>query len=292
MKHETPSFRMIVQDGHLVPAAAWDQERLSTYRNRSTVNVHITQQKNRKLERKYWSILGRVVAQCPVHQRTAEDLHKAIRLKLGIVDAYWTIDGRLRVEVKSTSTMEDQEYTAFYEEAMALLEDITGVNPETLSAESADVGEDEDPETPVAPHAAGEGSDGDPQATPPATHVVAAEPSLSPESGEEAGTPEAREEPDAAPASNSLSADDRTWLIQTAKMLWAATGVGEQDVLKNQMAGIRENLTPATISKAVRDKANAVNAKCKLVCFGEASAADTLALIAGIAGCEPKDLTT
>ncbi|MER9355506.1 hypothetical protein NKI61_19750, partial [Mesorhizobium sp. M0514] len=157
--NEAPAFRMIVENGHLVPAAAWEQERLSTYRNRSTVNVQITQVKNRKLERKYWSILHQVIKNCPVKQRTAEDLHKAIRLKLGIVDAFFTVDGKLRVDLKSTTGMDDPEYTAFYEEAMVLLQDITGVNPETLSAESADVGEDEiqDPSGAVAPSLDGQG---------------------------------------------------------------------------------------------------------------------------------------
>jgi hypothetical protein len=138
-----------------------------------------------------------------------------------------------------------------------------------------------------------EGSDGDPQGTPPA-QAVAAEP-LHQESGEQE-----EEAPDAtgpepahgeqAASSSDLTPEDRDWLKQTARMLWAATGVGEQDVLKNQMTGIRDNLTPATISKAARDKANSINSRCKLVCFGEASAADTLALIAGIAGCEPKEI--
>lgn len=126
---------------------------------------------------------------------------------------------------------------------------------------------------------------------------VAADNSLSQESGEaEEEAPEtlAPDKPahgEQAASSSELSAEDRDWLKQTASMLWAATGVGEQDVLKNQMAGIRDNLTPAGISQAARAKANSINAKCKLVCFGEASAADTLALIAGIAGCEAKDIT-
>jgi hypothetical protein len=136
-----------------------------------------------------------------------------------------------------------------------------------------------------------EGSDGD--APRPNTPDVAAAPIEPAEAADqEAGEPEADHGDTAAPASDLITPADRDWLKQTARMLWAATGVGEQDVLKNQMAGIRDNLTPAGISKAARDKANTINAKCKLVCFGEASAADTLALIAGIAGCEAKDITT
>lgn len=139
-----------------------------------------------------------------------------------------------------------------------------------------------------APPASDEGSDDAPSPKP---SVVAADPSLSPESGPTDGGIEAPVEPDALP-SVIPSDEDRAWLKLVAKMLWAATGVGEQDVLKRQMAGIRENHTPANINDTARAKANSINAKCKLVCFGEASAVDVLPLIAGIAGCDLKDITT
>lgn len=204
MKHEAPAFRMIVQDLSLVPAAAWDQERLSTYRNRSIVNVHITQEKNRKLERKYWAILGEVIKSCPIKQRTKEDLHKAIRLKLGVVDAYFTFGGHLRVEVKSTSTMDDPEYQQFYEEAMALLHKETGVDPEQLSANSPDVGEDEQEPPSAAPSTEDAGSDGS-QALPRQPQAVAADPS-EPASGGPAPADEveAREEPGASSAGEHI----------------------------------------------------------------------------------------
>lgn len=100
---------------------------------------------------------------------------------------------------------------------------------------------------------------------------------------------EVEAEPKAA-ASIDLSEADLAWLKQTAKMLWAATGVNEIDTLRSQMTGVRENYTPAEISKAARDRGMSIFAKCKLVCFGEADAADTLEYIAGIAGCETKEI--
>jgi hypothetical protein len=157
----------------------------------------------------------------------------------------------------------------------------------------------------VAP-SSDEGSGG-PQPSPDAQTVAAAQPmsqnSASIDEGKrdkepaeaadpEAGEPEAADSQSAAPASDLITPADRDWLKLVVKMLWAATGIGEQDVLKNQMAGIRENLTPETIGDQARAKANSINTKCKLVCFGEASAADVLALIAGIAGCDVKDVTT
>jgi hypothetical protein len=196
-KHESPPFRMRIEKGRLVPVSAWDQERLATFRNGSELTVQLTQQKNRKLERKYWAILHEVIKNCPVKQRTAEDLHKAIRLKLGVVDAYFTVEGKLRVDVKSTTGMDDPEYQRFFDDAMALVHEITGVDPETLSRETADVGEDEQEPSSELPSSYDEGSG----ATVPIG--AAADPSASP-GDEEAGDIEAREEPDASPASEPI----------------------------------------------------------------------------------------
>jgi hypothetical protein len=140
---QSPPFKMQVDGLKLVPAAAWDAERLSTYRNGSTVNVVITQEKAGWRQRKYWAILNAVVKTCPVRQRRAEDLHKAIRLKLGIVDSFTTFGGATKVELRSTTSMGEQEFEAFYHEAMDLLRAETGVDVETLNKESADVGPDE-----------------------------------------------------------------------------------------------------------------------------------------------------
>ncbi|MRX33180.1 hypothetical protein [Aminobacter sp. MDW-2] len=105
----------------------------------------------------------------------------------------------------------------------------------------------------------------------------------------EAGESEAQDRPDASPASD-LTQEDRDWLKQTAKMLWAATGPGEAEVLTNQFAGIRDNLTPATVTKAARDKGMSILRNCSAVCDGTQDMADTLELIAGIAGIEPREI--
>ena len=143
-----------------------------TYRNRSTVNAYITQDKPRKLERQYWAILDRVITTCGVKQRTAEDLHDHIKLKLGFVNAKFDDNGKLKVTLKSAKLMEDPEYEGFFKEAMDYLFDLTGVDPMTLKKEAADVGEDEQEPQSGAPTS--EGSDGD--APRPNTPDVAAAP--------------------------------------------------------------------------------------------------------------------
>jgi hypothetical protein len=190
-KHEAPPpFKMILENGRLVPAAAWDQERLSTYRNRSVLTVRITQEKSRPLERKYWAILNRVVKDCPVKWRTTEDAHKAIKLALGVVEPFLTVSGKMHCEIKSTSDMEEPEYREFFDDAMALLHRLTGVDPLTLHAESADVGEDDPDNSQQEVQNAREGFD--------PSHVAR-------ETGTRADDPEIEQdkEPSAAPAPES-----------------------------------------------------------------------------------------
>ena len=229
--HPVP-FRMTIQNGRLVPAQALDEERLATYRNGSSVSVIITQEKNRKLERKYWAILHRVVKTCPVRQRTAEDLHKAIRLKLGIVESFTTLSGAIKVELRSTSGMEDQEYSAFFEEAMELLSAETGVDVQTLYAESADVGDDEPGSTePPSPSVETAGSEPD-NPTSPGHSDDATDPAMPVEAGAEG-----QEQSEPAPASeysraacikafmrtatdNDLSIADRRDILEQSKDWW------------------------------------------------------------------------
>ncbi len=91
---------------------------------------------------------------------------------------------------------------------------------------------------------------------------------------------------DAASSAPGLSDEDRIRLKKVAKLLWAATGIGEQDVLRAQFAAVRDHETPETIGKLAREKGMSISNRCKLVCFGEKVAADILPDIAMIAGCE------
>lgn len=199
---QSPPFKMKIENGHLVPAAAWDAERLASYRNGSEVNCVITQEAASWRRRKYWSILGKVVKTCPVRQKRAEDLHKAIRLKLGIVESFTTMSGATKVELRSTSLMDEQEFEAYYHEAMDLLRDVTGVDVETLHKESADVGKDET-EQPYQspPDDTGSGSSG--EETPPAQDSAAADQSASAADLEKDGA-----EPDGASAGDDAPSSD------------------------------------------------------------------------------------
>lgn len=133
---------MTISGGKLMPASAWDAERLSSYRNGSAVSVIITQEVASWARRRYWAILGVVVKTCkvPDRVRTPQDLHDAIRKQIGFVDSH-SSDGKvLTVKLRSTSKLDDQQFEAFAAEAYAELTEMTGVDVMTLGKESPDVG--------------------------------------------------------------------------------------------------------------------------------------------------------
>jgi hypothetical protein len=135
----------------------------------------------------------------------------------------------------------------------------------------------------AAPHSATDEGSGEASPSP----SPAADPSAS-QGDEEAGGIEAADD-QSAPSASGSAGDDREWLLTVAKQLWAATGIGEQDLVAGVAADLR-NSAPEAISQAARAKALSIVKQCKLVCFGEQDAADTLEIIAGIAGVETKDI--
>lgn len=134
------------------------------------------------------------------------------------------------------------------------------------------------------PEQAGKWAGGRPPITP-------ANPSASADQEGEALASETAEKPADSPpaASPSEPLPDKLWLLSVAKQLWAATGPGEQDLLGRIATDLR-NAAPAEVTKAARDDATQILKKCKLVCFGEASASDTLPLLAGIVGCTEQEI--
>lgn len=173
-KHESPPFKMVIENGRLVPATAYDQERLDTYRRGSKVNVVMVRDGGRVMERKWFAVLGLVVKQCNVPWKNKDQASEAVKLALGIVNLTKTVGGEFMAYPKSLTELSDPELDEAVRDMMDLIQRMTGIDPATLKKEIADVGEDE--ETPSdAPPSDGEGSDGSPEPSNP--QAVAATPS-------------------------------------------------------------------------------------------------------------------
>lgn len=84
---------------------------------------------------------------------------------------------------------------------------------------------------------------------------------------------------------------DKLWLFNVGSMLWAATfPKGDPQLLRNQRAAAAEAYPPAGVHKLYLGKANSVFNRCMEVIEGSLELTDAQPIVAGIIGCEEKDM--
>jgi hypothetical protein len=149
MKNELPPFRMTVDGGRLAPADAYTAERLDSYRNGSPILVQPVTDPMSKRRKQYWAILALVVKDCPCPWRRVSDASNAIKEELGVVEHGRTVANVPTRYVKSLNDLTEPEFETFFEDAMMVLQRVTGVDPLTLRKEAADTGDDPKQETPT-----------------------------------------------------------------------------------------------------------------------------------------------
>jgi hypothetical protein len=149
MKSEFPPLRMVVGPGKLTPADPFTQERLDSFRNGTIMTLKPAADQTWK-RRKYFAILARVVKDCPTKFRNVDEANNELKRLLGITEEGRTVGGVQVIYSRSLSDLEEPEFEEFYEGAMLILHRITGVDPETLSKESADPGKDQEPSAPTS----------------------------------------------------------------------------------------------------------------------------------------------
>ncbi|PYE89642.1 hypothetical protein [Phyllobacterium leguminum] len=257
-KGEAPALRMRVENMRLVPATSYDQERLASYRNGSELRVVVTQKKNDALLRKYFAILGRVVADCNTPWKTKDQASEALKLALGVVELSKTVNNNFMQYPRSLAELDEPEFTEFFEQAMALLQNMTGVDPLTLGAEAGDVGEDQP--TPTATDLPAKSEDGD-------------------NPGEVAN--------DAAPSSATLSDGDKKSLAYLIKQLVASVGPDPQVVIATSQGVAAEY---PHMSDFAKEKARTIVKQFMSVCEGKNELSDALEYVCGVAGIDPKDV--
>lgn len=210
-KSDFPALRMVVENGRLVPATPFDQERVNSYRRGAIVMCKLNEEKDRVLVRKWFAIITLVVKQCQTPWKTKEDASEAIKLALGIVNLSKTVGGNFMQYPKSLTELDDPEMTEALEQMIELLSHMTGVDVETLNKEAADVGREiEHQNTNSAsadPAPSGRSPDSDETA-----------PVSSQEDGGEVSPPSA-----SSPSSSNLTDADRVLFIECAFKLFAIT---------------------------------------------------------------------
>lgn len=148
-RHNQIPLRMKVEGMRLVPASSFDQEALATYQKGAVLQVYLWQGRNPDLLRKFWAIVSKVVETCKTPWEDKEEAADALKLALGITDVGSTVNGQMFVRPGSISfsAMDEAHFRKFFEDAMALLSKVTGVDVTELGKEAADTGPDHDPHT-------------------------------------------------------------------------------------------------------------------------------------------------
>jgi len=184
-KSDAPALRLIVERGpRLVPASAFDAERLDTYQVGRVIRLTPVEEADRKDIRRWWAILNRAVKDAKTPWRTPAQASEAIKLALGIVEYGKTVNGKFMQWPKSLKELDDQELATAVRDMAAIVREITGVDPLDWNKESSDVGcdEQEKPETDApSPHSGLGGSGATPRS-------AAADPSVSPHDSDQDGT--------------------------------------------------------------------------------------------------------
>jgi hypothetical protein len=114
----------------LVPFSDLDWELLNEYKMGSIVHANLVQKKNVGRVRLYWAVLREV--QPNTEFPDTETLSNILLLRTKRVRGWQNTDGREVMIVQHISTMNEQEFAAYYEEAMALIYNEWGIDVEQI----------------------------------------------------------------------------------------------------------------------------------------------------------------
>ncbi|WP_113154910.1 hypothetical protein [Nitratireductor sp. OM-1] len=271
-KQDHPTLEFVVERGRLSPADPYVAEVLDTYRNGDKLTVTLNQKRSLPLLKKYWVVLRDVVENAKTPWESANEASDALKLALGVTDISKTIKGQWFIRPGSISfaSMDEGEFRPFFEKAMAALSEVTGIDPDALRKRYDHIPEHSSP---------AESPTGDGSGALVATNSDRSAAENSPATADEAGSQDMGES-ESEPASV-----DPDWLKTFAKAIIGAIGEDEV-VVVNQSKG----LFVEGLSDEVRAKAKSITNYARACCRNEIELDDCRATIAGVVGCEEKDL--
>jgi hypothetical protein len=278
---DAPTIAVILQQGRLVPASAFDRELLDQWREGTVLNIEAVRAKVPPLEKKYFAELTHLLKAAETPWSNRETAHEALKLATGFVTPVHRKTGEWGRLSRHIASFTDQELSEYYDLFCGIVQKRFGIDPETLQREASN----SDTISSGADADANAADDGPSDRTIP---PVAGEPSPDasasgePAAGGEIGTP--RKSPPAKGIAQ-LTDEDMFWLRQTARMLVAASGE-DRSILDNQRRAIKANWTPASISVQARAMAKQVYD----LCVDGRPSPNTMKVIAHLAGCTVEDL--
>ncbi|KQQ46479.1 hypothetical protein ASF69_04415 [Rhizobium sp. Leaf311] len=263
---------MRVEGMRLVPASAFDQEALSSYKNGAVIQVSFWQGRNPDLLRKFWAILSKVVETCNTPWEDKEEAADALKLALGITDVGSTVNGQMFVRPGSIAfnALDEARFRKFFEDSMMILCRITGVDVEELGREAADTGPDHDPQT-------GEILD----------NTDTDEPA--PASSVDAGTQPAEGEVETPPAASPSNDPERDILIRFAAEMLPMSATAKTEAWKESEKGWSEGEMKG-LSDAGKAKAKSISQSIRAIAAGNTSLESAAEFFAEVLDCSPADI--
>lgn len=296
-KSDVPPFKMVIENGRMLPATPYDQERLMTWRNGTRVSVEIVRDSSRVGVRKWWAVLGRAVKDGNTPWDNQIAASEAIKQALDLVHVARTHSGTWFTYPQSLNELDDAELDLAVVRMMDLLYEITGIDPAEWRKEAAAVeAPDDDNPNPSAspPPEAEDAATSDTAVSSPAEGVADGAGGVS----SPAGATEQQQPPPPGgsqpPVPPKLTEDERDFLIEMHRVLIGAVGP-DQKVLDRQAAGYKEKVGAQPVH--VREKARLMFTELSKLCGDPAN--DTPAkrrtavkYIAGIFGTDERRLAT
>lgn len=138
-KHDQPPLILVVDgNGKLSGATEYDYERICEYPRGTQLTMTPYQGRDINRLRRYWAILGRLVKDAPTPWNSAEEASDALKLALGVTDIGKTVTGQWFVRPGSValSSMDEARFREFFDQAMAVLAQVTGVDPTRFGRET------------------------------------------------------------------------------------------------------------------------------------------------------------
>lgn len=127
-KDEHPPFLMIIQNGRLVPASQYDQERLDTYRNGTQVRVRFVEEGQRKPIAKWWAILNRAIKETRTPWNSVEAASSHMKKRCGLTETGIDDAGNWYSKDISLKRLSDPEIEDAIVIMLDKLYEITGVD--------------------------------------------------------------------------------------------------------------------------------------------------------------------
>ena len=203
-KHDHPSMQFKVDGGRLVPAGPYEAEVLEAYQRGSEITVTLHQRRSLPLLKKYWAVLRDVVENCKTPWNSPDEASDALKLALGVTDIGKTVKGQWFVRAGSISfaSMDQAAFRDFFEKAMAILAEVTGIDPDSLRDRYSHLPEQDHQSSDGGSPSATDDSGGETPSLPAATDTAG-------ECGETAGADDMGENEQKAPAEPSVPAGIR-----------------------------------------------------------------------------------